>query len=169
MSEPSNDSKDRPVTDSGSGPKSVWVSREIAATPEQLFEVIADPTMHHVIDGSGTVRHATGEPRQLQLGDKFSTNMRIVVPYRMRNTVVEYEKNRLIAWSHMGRWRWRYELESIGTDDEPRTRVTETFDWGPSPVGFYVTMTGAPERNRKGMEKTLARLDAFVTNTSRAL
>lgn len=153
----------------GGSSKSVSVSREIAAAADQIFEVIADPTMHHVIDGSGTVRHAKGEPRQLTLGDKFSTNMHMFVPYRMRNTVVEYEKDRLIAWCHVGKWRWRYELEPIGTDEEPRTRVTETFDWGSSPAGLYITMTGAPERNRKGMEKTLARLDTFVTNTSGGL
>lgn len=165
MTEPTKDTAtaDRPET------RSVSVSREIAASPERIFEVIADPTMHHVIDGSGTVRTAKGDPRQLTLGDKFSTNMHMFVPYRMRNTVVEYEKDRLIAWAHLGKWRWRYELESVGTDQEPRTLVTETFDWGPSPAGLYITMTGAPERNRKGMEKTLARLDAFVTNTSGGL
>lgn len=169
MPEQPTDGHDSGRTATGSGDKKVWVSRDIAATPDQLFEIIADPTMHHVIDGSGTVRHAKGDPRQMVLGDKFSTNMHMFVPYRMRNTVVEYEKNRLIAWAHVGKWRWRYELESLGTDTEPLTRVTETFDWGPSPAGLYITATGAPERNRTGMEKTLARLDAFVTNTSGGL
>lgn len=151
--------------------KSISVSREISATPEKLFEVIADPTMHHVIDGSGTVRRALGEPRQMKLGDSFSTNMRLFVPYRMRNKVVEYSENRLIAWSHVGGWRWRYELEPLDptADGSPLTRVTETFDWSTSPAGFYVTAVGWPKRNAEGMSKTLARLDAFATSTGQGL
>ncbi len=146
----------------------VSVSRVIHADTQKIFDVIADPTLHHVIDGSGTVRHATGESRKLALGDKFSTNMRLVVPYRMVNKVVEYEEGTKIAWAHIGGWRWRYELEPVA--DEPgATRVTETFDWSTSKAGFYVTAIGWPKRNLVGMEKTLARLDAFVSNTNSAL
>lgn len=150
--------------------KQISVSREIAASADSIFQVLADPTTHHVIDGSGTVRHAIGEPRQLKLGDRFSTNMRIFVPYRMRNTVVEFEANRRIAWAHIGGWRWRYELEPLHrTGDGELTRVTETFDWSTTPAGLYLKVIGAPERNRKGMERTLARLDAFVTSTDGGL
>lgn len=151
--------------------KSVSVSRVIAATPEKLFDVISDPTMHQVIDGSGTVRRAAGESRRLTLGDTFSTNMRMFVPYRMRNKVVEYDKDRLIAWCHIGGWRWRYELEpqEPGADGSPATKVTETFDWSTSPAGFYVTAVGWPKRNEESMKKTLARLDAFATSTSQPL
>ena len=158
-------------TDSGSTESSVWASRIIAAPAERLFEIIADPTMHHVIDGSGTVRNTTGEPRQLSMGDKFSTNMRLFVPYRMRNTVVEYDRDRLIAWAHIGGWRWRYELEPVEVDgiDGPATKVTETFDWSTSKAGFYVTMMGWNERNRQALEKTLGRLDTFVSNTGQGL
>ncbi|MEI2640609.1 MAG: hypothetical protein V9F03_16680 [Microthrixaceae bacterium] len=138
---------------------------------ERLFEIIADPTMHHVIDGSGTVRNATGEPRLLSKGDKFSTNMRLFVPYRMRNTVVEYDRDRLIAWAHIGGWRWRYELEPVEVDGikGQATKVTETFDWSTSKAGFYVTMMGWNERNRQALEKTLGRLDTFVSNTGQGL
>lgn len=154
---------------SGSEQK-VSVSRVIKADAQKIFDVIADPTLHHVIDGSGTVRHAKGKSRKLSLGDKFSTNMRLYVPYRMSNTVVEYTEGRVIAWSHIGGWRWRYELEPISEgDDAGSTRVTESFDWSTSKAGLYVTTLGWPKRNLSGMEKTLARLDAFVSNTNSAL
>ncbi|MGB3412767.1 MAG: SRPBCC family protein [Microthrixaceae bacterium] len=154
---------------SGSEQK-VSVSRVIKADAQKIFDVIADPTLHHVIDGSGTVRHASGKSRKLSLGDKFSTNMRLYVPYRMSNKVVEYTEGRVIAWSHVGGWRWRYELESISEgEDAGSTRVTESFDWSTAKAGLYVTALGWPKRNLAGMKKTLARLDAFVSNTNSAL
>ncbi|HTO00395.1 MAG TPA: SRPBCC family protein [Microthrixaceae bacterium] len=150
--------------------KAVSVSRVIKADPQRIFDVLADPTLHHVIDGSGTVRHAAGPSRKLALGDKFATNMRLFVPYRMTNKVVEYAEGSLIAWAHIGGWRWRYELEPITEgDDAGATRVTETFDWSTSKAGFYVTTVGWPKKNLDGMTKTLSRLDAFVTNTNSAL
>lgn len=148
----------------------ISASRVIKADPQKIFDVLADPTLHHVIDGSGTVRRAKGASRKLALGDKFSTNMRLYVPYRMTNKVVEYTEGRAIAWSHIGGWRWRYELEPITHGEHAgSTRVTETFDWAPSKAGFYVTAVGWPKKNLAAMKKTLARLDAFVSNTNSAL
>jgi hypothetical protein len=65
------------------------------------------------------------DPEPLRLGTKFGMNMKIGVPYLITNTVVEYEQDRLIAWRHWGRHRWRYELEPV----EGGTEVTESFDW----------------------------------------
>jgi len=150
--------------------KQVSASRVIPADAQRIFDVVADPTLHHVIDGSGSVHGAAGGSRKLGLGDKFSTNMRIVVPYRMSNKVVEYADGRLIAWSHIGGWRWRYEFEPIvDGSDAGSTLVTETFDWSTTKFGAYVEFTKAPTKNVKHMEATLSRLDAFVENTSSPL
>ncbi len=143
----------------------VAVSRTIAADAQSLFDVVADPTLHHVIDGSGSVKGVRGGSRKLQLGDKFSASMRIVVPYLITNKVVEYEEGRRIAWAHIGGWRWRYEFEPV----EGGTEVTETFDWSHSKAGAYIRLIGWAEKNRTSMERTLARLEAFVTNTSSSL
>lgn len=142
--------------------RSISVSRVIDADPQRLFDLVADPSMHPVIDGSGSVRGVRGGSRKLKLGDRFSASMRLGVPYLITNKVVEYSEGRRIAWSHLGRWRWRYEFEPV----EGGTRVTETFDWSTTPFRLYVEKMGWPRRSRPNMEKTLERLDAYVSNKS---
>ena len=150
--------------------KQVSASRIIPADAQRIFDVIADPTLHHVIDGSGSVKGTSGRPRKLALGDKFATKMHLGVPYRITNKVVEYSEGRRIAWSHVGGWRWRYELDPITEGpDAGSTRVTETFDWSTSKASRYVEAMRFPSRNLKSLDRTLARLDAFVENTSSAL
>ena len=146
-------------------PDSVSASRVIAADAQRLFEIVADPTLHHVIDGSGSVKGTRGGTRKLTLGDKFTTNMRIGVPYVISNKVVEYVEGERIAWAHLGGWRWRYEFEPV----EGGTKVTETFDWGPSKAGAYINLVKWPAKNLRSIEATLARLEAFATNASSSI
>lgn len=139
----------------------VSVERVIDAPPEKVFDVLADPAMHPVIDGSGSVRrHLRGNPERLSSGAKFGMAMQLGVPYRIRNTVVEFEEGRLIAWRHLFHHRWRYELEPV----DGMTKVTETFDYGASwaPLAYY-RLFRFPQKNREGMVKTLERLEQVVT------
>lgn len=139
-------------------------SRVIAAEAQQIFDVVADPSLHAVIDGSGSVRGVHGGSRKLGLGDRFTTSMRIGVPYLISNKVVEYEEGRRIAWAHLGGWRWRYTFEPLeDTGDGPRTKVTETFDWSTALSKLYVEKLGWPKRHGPNLERTLERLDAYVT------
>jgi hypothetical protein len=154
-----------PEQDQPAAGKSVSASRVIAADAQTLFDIVADPTLHHVIDGSGSVKGSRGGSRKLALGDKFSTSMRIGVPYLITNKVVEYTEGRRIAWAHIGGWRWRYEFEPV----EGGTEVTETFDWSTSKAGAYIEAVKWGPRNRTNIERTLARLEAFATNTSSSL
>ncbi|WP_334144975.1 SRPBCC family protein [Rhabdothermincola sp.] len=140
--------------------RQVSVSRVIAAPPEKIFDVLADPSKHPIIDGSGTVKRARGSaPRRLELGSTFGMDMRMGVPYVIKNTVVEFEPNRLIAWRHLGRHRWRFELEPV----EGGTRVTETFDWSTALAPWMIELVGYPKRHPANMLATLERLDAYVT------
>lgn len=142
----------------------ISVERVIDAPPERIFEVLVDPGMHPVIDGSTTVRRPLpGNPERLAEGAKFGMAMKIGMPYRIRNTVVEFEEGRRIAWRHLFHHRWRYELEPT----EGGTRVTETFDFGASwaPRAYY-RLFRFPEKNREGMVKTLERLEEVVTERS---
>ena len=154
-----------PEQDQPAAGKSVSASRVIATDAQTLFDIVADPTLHHVIDGSGSVKGSRGGSRKLALGDKFSTSMRIGVPYLITNKVVEYTEGRRIAWAHIGGWRWRYSFEPV----EGGTEVTETFDWSTSKAGAYIEFMKWAPKNRKNIERTLARLEAFATNTSSSL
>ena len=136
-------------------------SGSIPAPAQRLFDVVADPALHSVIDGSGTVRSLRdGSPRRLSPGAEFGVAMRLGVPYRVTNHVVEFEEGRLLAWQHMGRARWRYRFEPVPGG----TRVTESWDYSPSPswLALAYRLLRFPARNRPGMERTLERLEAHV-------
>ncbi|MGH3520551.1 MAG: SRPBCC family protein [Haloechinothrix sp.] len=134
----------------------VSVTRTIATTPEQIFELLVDPAKHAVIDGSGTVEEAQeGGPQRLHLGSKFGMNMKMGAPYKILNTVVEYRENQLIAWRHFNGHRWRWELKPVG---EGKTEVTETFDWSTAKFPLAITLSPFPRKNKHGIERTLERL-----------
>ncbi len=134
-------------------------SRVIDATPEAIFSIVASPAGHARIDGSGSVRAAVSGPERLELGSKFRMDMKMGVPYRISSTVVEYEENRLIAWAHLGKHRWRFELEPV----EEGTRVTHSFDWSTARVPKFIELAGYPKKHPANIERTLARLDEIVT------
>jgi uncharacterized protein YndB with AHSA1/START domain len=128
----------------------------VAASPERLFDLLADPARHPLIDGSGTVRASReGSPQRLSLGATFGMDMRLGAPYKISNTVVEFEENRLIAWRHFMGHRWRWQLTPAG---DGRTEVTETFDWSTARSPLVIHLGGFPKRNTAAIEKTLARL-----------
>lgn len=130
-------------------------SIRIAASPERVFDLLADPRRHGDFDGSGMVGDHVGGPQRLSMGAKFGMNMKIgPLPYRISNLVVEFDENRLIAWQHLGKHRWRYELEP----SDEGTLVTETFDWSTALVPKAIELVGYPERHVKSIENTLVRL-----------
>lgn len=142
----------------------VSVSREIDAPPEAIFDLLADPRQHAVIDGSGSVRGVVSGPDRLELGSKFGMKMKIGLPYRISSTVVEFDENERIAWAHFGKHRWRYELEPLG--DGSRTRVTETFDYSTARSPWVIEKMGYPRKHPKAMEATLERLADHVEGTT---
>ncbi len=140
--------------------RKVWAERDIDAPAADIFAILADPTRHQEIDGSGTVQGTADESRQLALGDKFGMKMKWGIPYAIKSKVVEFEQDRLIAWAHYGKHRWRYELEPL---DDNRTRVTETFDYAPALVPWAYEWVNIPDDHEGNIEATLERLDAAVT------
>jgi uncharacterized protein YndB with AHSA1/START domain len=146
----------------------VSVERVIAASPEKIFELLADPASHQKIDGSGTVRDAKqGGPARLSLGSSFGMSMKMGLPYSTSNEVVEFEDGRRIAWqTTMGLFGkdklfggriWRYELEPV----DGGTRVRET--WDISQEKIKAPVRPAAKKTAKAMEQTLERIDQLVT------
>jgi uncharacterized protein YndB with AHSA1/START domain len=144
------------------GKRQVSITRTIATTPDMIFELLADPSKHPLIDGSGTVRVAReGSPVRLELGSKFGMEMKMGATYKITNTVVEYEENRLIAWRHFVGHRWRWQLKPV----EAGTEVTETFDWSTARSPFLMGLSPFPKKNKEGIENTLTRLSAMFPNS----
>ena len=137
----------------------VSVSRVINASPEAIFDVVADPARHGEIDGSGMVQNVRGESKRLELGSTFGMDMKFgPLPYRISNKVVEFDEGRLIAWAHFGGHRWRYELEPV----EGGTNVTESFDWSTARIPKAIELMGYPKQHPANMEATLDRLAALL-------
>jgi hypothetical protein len=131
----------------------------IDAPASEIFDLLADPRQHVLLDGSGSVSSVKSAPDRLALGSTFSMHMRMGLGYVTRNRVVEFDEDRRIAWHHFALFVWRYELESV----DGGTRVTESFDYD-RPWAFVIIALGFPDRNRSAMEGTLERLDAAVTS-----
>ena len=127
----------------------------INAPAKKIFDIVSQPHMHSVIDGSRSVKSVIKGPEHLYLGAKFGMNMKIGIKYRITNTVVEYKENELIAWRHLGRWVWRYEFKELSSSS---TLVTESFDGRPSPLQWWLRLRKAYPYCQKAVAKTLVRL-----------
>ena len=138
-----------------SGRDIVSETRLIPAPAAEIFALLADPRRHHEIDGSGSVQSAQDDaPARLSLGATFGMSMRLGVPYKITNTVVEFEEGKRIAWRHFGGHIWRYVLEPV----DGGTTVTEQFDYRTSKSRLGLKLAGYPARNRASIVKTLERL-----------
>lgn len=127
----------------------------VNAPASVIFDLLADPRNHTLFDGSGTLRGDVRGPERLELGSKFGMDMHMIANYRIKNTVVEFEDNRKIAWCHPGHHRWRYELVPI---DENTTTVVETFDGSTARIPPALKLMNAYEFNQKSILKTLVNL-----------
>ncbi len=127
----------------------------VPAPAQDIFNLLADPRRHSEIDGSGSVKAArVNAPERLSLGAKFSMDMRIVLPYKMTNEVVEFEEGKQIGWRHFGGHIWRYILEPV----EGGTKVTEQFDWNTNKSPLMLKVMKAVDNNSKSIQKTLDNL-----------
>lgn len=143
----------------------VTVERIVPAPAQAIFDLLADPSRHHEIDGSGTLLGAKAPGGKVGLGDTFGMSMKMGIPYSMVSTVVEYEEGRRIAWQTRGPGRigklgggriWRYELEPL----EGGTLVKESWDITQESALSRPLVKGLGAKTRTNMAKTLERLAA---------
>ena len=156
------------------------VTRRIEASAAQIFSVLADPTTHHELDGSGMLRAGVEASAVCGVGDVFHMAMHNdeMGDYEMANRVVEYEQDRRIVWEpvlakasrpedvdevgNSAHQLWGYAL----TPDGPTTtEVTEFFDCSNSPEWLRDAVRGG-ERWHESMETTLDNLERIVTGSS---
>lgn len=155
----------------------VRVSRRIGVSAATIFGVLADPARHTELDGSGMLRGAVTTAPVGAVGDVFVMKMSApgLGDYQMNNHVVEFERDRRIAWEpeagdgHAGlepdydggRWghRWSYDLVP---DGPAATIVTETYDCSSAPVEARDDMNDG-EVWIDGMARTLERLEQACT------
>jgi uncharacterized protein YndB with AHSA1/START domain len=139
-----------------SRPQSARATRLIEAPAAEIFELLATPAKHPLIDGSGTVRDVQARtPARLSPGAKFGMKMRIGAPYKILNQVVEFEEGRRLAWRHFGGHIWRYTLEPL---DEVSTQVSEEFDASTARRPWVLRLIRARWFNQRAINKTLDRL-----------
>lgn len=142
-------------------PYLVTRQRLVEAPPSAVFDLLADPAQHPVIDGSGTVKASRDNtPQRLALGSQFGMDMRLGLPYRIQNTVVEFQEDRLIAWRHFSGHRWRYEL----AEAPEGTLVSETWDASRLKRQWLLRLMGFTRKTPGNIERTLDRLAAHFQN-----
>jgi uncharacterized protein YndB with AHSA1/START domain len=111
-------------------PRVVSATRDIAASAERIFELIADPSQQPLWDGNDNLVKADPGQRIRSVGEVF--RMALTNDNIRENHVVDFVEARRIAWnpSEVGQrppgHLWRWELEPLG---DSRTRVTHTYDW----------------------------------------
>jgi uncharacterized protein YndB with AHSA1/START domain len=120
------------------------VTTTVNAPVETVFNVLADPSTHQAIDGTGWVRESLDGKQLTETGQIFRMAMyhenHPDKDYEMANRVEVLDAPSAIAWQPgqesetgelgFGGWTWRYDLEATGPS---ATTVTLTYDWSDVP------------------------------------
>jgi len=139
----------------------VATSKVIHAPASEIFDLLADPRKHALIDGSGSIKEPRNAPARLFLGAKFQMDMNMGVGYHVKNKVVAFEENKCIAWHHVAQFVWRYDLQPV----EDGTLVTESFNYD-KPWGWAIEPFHFPEKNLESMKATLERIEEVTAEKS---
>ncbi len=132
----------------------------IHAPAEVIFAVLADPTKHAAIDGTGWVREPLDSKPLTAAGQVF--RMAMYHPnhpdgnYQVANRVQVFDPPNVISW---GGWVWRYDLTPAGPSE---TKVTLSYDWSAVP-DFLRQHIGFPPFPADHLGNSLAHLAALVT------
>lgn len=147
-------------------PRHDTVTRDIAATPEAVFDVLADPARHPALDDSGMVLEVVHGERITHVGQVFRMRMTMggVNRYETDNHVFVLEPGRSIGWGvaeaggePLG-WTWRFDLSPEGAG----TRVTQTYDWSEVSDAETLRTIPFPAVPRDARLETLALLASAV-------
>lgn len=151
------------------------VTTTINAPTQKVFDVLADPSTHEAIDGTGWVRQSLDGKRLTSTGQIFRMAMyhdnHPDKNYEMANRVEVFDPPRAIAWQpgqgpddanlEFGGWIWRYDLSPVS---QSQTEVTLTYDWAavPQPVREHI---GFPPFEASHLENSLKHLAELSEQT----
>jgi uncharacterized protein YndB with AHSA1/START domain len=145
----------------------------IHAPPEVIFAILADPSTHSAIDGTGWVREPLESKPLTATGQVF--RMAMYHPnhpdgsYQVANRVQIFDPPHAIAWEPgqdtddanltFGGWVWRYDLTLAGPSD---SNVTLSYDWSAVPDSLRQHI-GFPPFPADHLDNSLAHLAELVT------
>jgi hypothetical protein len=156
----------------------------VNAPVEVVFDLLADPSTHQAIDGTGWVGESLDGKPLTERGQIFRMAMyhenHPEKYYEMSNRIEEFDRPRAIAWQpgqgpddrgnlirnpelEFGGWIWRYDLEAAG---EGRTAVTLTYDWSAVPQQARDEIGGFPPFDSSHLENSLKHLAALAEERS---
>jgi len=148
------------------------VATTINAPAQSVFDVLADPSTHEAIDGTGWVRQSLDGGRLTAEGQMFRMAMyhdnHPDKDYEMANRVELFDPPRAIAWQpgqdgesgevEFGGWIWRYDLSPVSSS---QTAVTLTYDWSRVPPHLREHI-GFPPFEAQHLENSLKHLADLV-------
>src|SRR5262245_4801261 len=125
-------------------PEYVSATLTVPVPAERVFAVLADPTTHAAIDGTGWVQEPLDRAPLTKAGQLFRMAMHHSKhpdgDYRVVNKVEVFDSPRAIGWLtgtenedgqvELGGWIWRYDLVPLGP---AATEVTHTYVWSAVP------------------------------------
>ena len=124
--------------------ENVSAALTVAVPAARVFAVLADPTTHSAIDGTGWVQES-GRPGAADRGGADLPDGHVSPghpdgDYQVVNKVEVLDPPRVIGWltgyrkgdgdPEFGGWIWRYDLAPLGPSE---TEVTLTYDWSAVP------------------------------------
>ncbi len=123
--------------------QNVSATLTFAVPATTVFAVLADPTTHSAIDGTGWVQESVDKAPLTEVGQIFRMDMHHdnhpSGDYQVVNKVQVLDAPRAIGWLtgtekdgqlEFGGWIWRYDLTPVGPSE---TEVTLSYDWSAVP------------------------------------
>ncbi|MEU5879386.1 hypothetical protein [Spirillospora sp. NPDC047279] len=124
--------------------ENVSATLTFALPAARVFAVLADPTAHSAIDGTGWVQEAADRAPLTRAGQIFRMDMHHpdhpAGDYKVANKVQVFAPPHAIGWLtgteepdgrlEFGGWIWRYDLTPLGPS---KSEVTLTYDWSAVP------------------------------------
>ena len=156
-------------------PETLTATATISAPRSEVFDVLANPSAHAAIDGTGWVCEPVDEARLDHVGQVFRMGMyhpnHPDKNYETHNRVEVFDRPSAICWKPgyisetgelgFGGWTWRYDLAPAGP---AATEVTLTYDWS-AVLDDVRTIIQFPPFDQQHLDNSLEHLARLATES----